>query len=82
VSASWDQPDFSDPRFSIEAVCEAEVCRYPGCDRLAEYLVAYTMRRDRWTYEYGCGYCDEHLPQEARGHARVIAPNRTVDGSV
>lgn len=60
--ADWAHPDFDDPRFTLEHVREAQTCRHEGCDRLAAYLIDYTMRRDGWTYEYECGYCVEHLP--------------------
>lgn len=65
-SATWNHPDFADPRFVIQRVNEAATCRHEGCDRRADHLVEYTMRRDGWAYEYEAGYCDEHLPTQAR----------------
>lgn len=62
MSATWDRPDFADPRFTIERVNEAATCRHEGCGKRADYIVEYAMQRDGWTYDYWCGYCVEHLP--------------------
>lgn len=62
--APWDNPDFSDPRFEVEHVSEVTRCNHDGCDRLAAYLVDYTMKRGGWKYEYETGYCKDHLPRE------------------
>ena len=66
MSGTWDHPDFDDVRFSIEDVVAAPLCNHPDCTRLATFLVDYTMRHPDCTYQYGCGYCGEHLPPKAR----------------
>lgn len=63
--ATWDHPDFADPRFAIGRVSRAATCRHEGCELLAAHLVEYSMRRGGWIYDYECGYCDEHLPRQA-----------------